>query len=188
MEDLILFFKQLCPLSLEDEERMRLLWSKEVVLKRGEYLIEKGAIERSLFFVLEGTFRIYFPQDHDEISVGFGYKNTLLCSFPSFIRNRPSDYYIQALQKSKVLQISKTDFMELKANSPHIENAWQFALEEALLGKIDKETEMLAFAPQQRYERLLKRSPHIFQLIPKKYIASYLGMTPETLSRISPKH
>ena len=55
------------------------------------------------------------------------------------------------------------------------------------LGKITRETEVLTFTPEERYERLWKRSPHLFQLVPQKYIASYLGMKPETLSRVKRK-
>ena len=65
-----------------------------------------------------------------------------------------------------------------------IERAWRKLTEEALLGKIQREVEMLTFTPNERYERLLERSPHVFQKIPLKYLASYLRMSPETLSRI----
>ncbi|MCE2734433.1 MAG: hypothetical protein LW821_13820 [Flammeovirgaceae bacterium] len=71
-------------------------------------------------------------------------------------------------------------------NNISIERAWRILQEKALLGKIERETELLTFTPEQRVNRLLQRSPHLFQIIPRKYIASYLRMTPETLSRLKP--
>jgi len=71
-------------------------------------------------------------------------------------------------------------------NNISIERAWRILQEKALLGKIERETELLTFTPEQRVNRLLQRSPHLFQFIPRKYIASYLRMTPETLSRLKP--
>ena len=68
-------------------------------------------------------------------------------------------------------------------NSPELERLWRIMMEEALLGRIEREIDLLTIAPQTRIQRLLNRSPHIFQIVPLKYIASYLRMTPETLSR-----
>lgn len=159
-------------------------WIHEKTLKRGQFLIQKNQVEKHLYFVASGAMRIYFPHESEEICVGFAYENTLVCSYPSFIKSEPSDYYIQALKKTHVIGISRSKFYDALAQSLPLERAWRKLTEEALLGKIQREVEMLTFTPKQRYERLLNRSPHIFQKIPLKYIASYLRMSPETLSRI----
>ena len=173
---------------LKDEELSELLerWNRPVELKRNEFLIKKGQTESRLFFVLSGSMRIYFPNREDEICVGFCHPNNLVCSYPSFIRNEPSEYYIHALAKTELMAIDRTEFYALFDSSRNIERAWRMLEEEALIGKIEREVEMLTFTPEERYHRLIKRSPHIFQNIPRKYIASYLRMTPETLSRIRP--
>lgn len=173
---------------LTDEETQVLLghWSKATTLKRNEFLIQKGQVEAALFYVVSGSMRIYFPHHDDEICVGFAHEGNLICSFPSFIRNLPSEYYIQALAKTELISIGRQHFYALFDVFPRIERAWRMLEEEALLGKIERETEMLTFTPEERYQRLLERSAHIFQTIPRKYIASYLRMTPETLSRIRP--
>jgi len=173
---------------LKEEELSALLdkWNRSVELKRNDFLITKGQTESSLFFVLSGSMRIYFPNQEDEICVGFAYANTLICSYPSFILEQPSEYYIQVLAKSDMMAIDRSDFYSLFDSYRNIERAWRMLEEEALLGKIQREVEMLTFTPEERYHRLIKRSPHIFQIIPRKYIASYLRMTPETLSRIRP--
>jgi CRP-like cAMP-binding protein len=173
---------------LEAEELSALLdkWDRHVELNRNDFLIRKGETESSLFFVLSGSMRIFFPHQEDEICVGFAHTDNLICSYPSFILNKPSDYYIQALSKTELVAINRADFYLLLDSYRNIERAWRMLEEDALLGKIEREVEMLTFTPEERYHRLIRRSPHIFQIIPRKYIASYLRMTPETLSRIRP--
>lgn len=90
---------------------------------------------------------------------------------------------MQALTKLKFAKINRSDFYQNMDKIPKLERCWRMITEEALLGKIEREVEMLTFSPEERYQRLLERSSHVFQLIPKEYIASYLRMTPETLSR-----
>lgn len=173
-------------LSLSDAESHALTksWTKEKTLERNEYLISKGEVETNLYYVAEGAMRIYFPHDDEEICVGFAYTNSLICSYPSFIQNKPSDYYIQALTRTQVLSISREAFYTLFETHPRIERCWRMLEEQALLGKIEREVEMLTYSPDERAQRLMNRSPQLFQIVPKKYIASYLRMKPETLSRV----
>lgn len=184
MQELLSLLNSIVKLSPEDERLIQEHWAHDRSILRNEYLIEKDSLDYNLYFVAEGSLRIFYPNDGEEICVGFGYTNTLLVSFQTFLRDLPSDYYVQALKKTKLSYIKREDFLKLRQASENIDRLWNKAMEEALIGKIERETEMLTFSPQQRLERLFKRSPHIFQIIPRKHIASYLGMTPETLSRI----
>ncbi|TPE40276.1 Crp/Fnr family transcriptional regulator [Pontibacter mangrovi] len=163
---------------------MEARWQRQVQLNRLDFLIRQGQVEQGLYFVVSGALRIYYPLPDEEICVGFGYPNTLLVSFPSFVAGKPSDYCIQALRKSELLGISKTNFMQLVEERPNIRRFWYEQLEKALVGKIEREVDLLLPEPGQRLQRVLQRSPHLFQHIPKKYIASYLRMSPETLSRL----
>lgn len=158
-------------------------WQKPRSLRRGDFLTRKGQVEQHLYYILEGTVIIFYDIEENEQVVGFGYADTLILSIPSFIRNRPSDYYIQAMGPTELLGISRTDFYRLLEQYPLLERTWRQMVEEALLGRIEREIDLLTVSPRERIQRLLNRSPHIFQLIPNKYIASYLRMTPETLSR-----
>ncbi len=81
--------------------------------------------------------------------------------------------------------IARNDLYRLFDAFPQLERSWQLQEEQALLGKIEREVELLTLSPVERYQRLLERSPHIFQIIRRKYIASYLRMTPETMSRLA---
>ena len=185
-EKILGIFKSKIDLSETESEAFISCWKQhEQELRRNDFLIQKGQVESNLFFIIHGSLRIYFPHDEEEICVGFAYDNNLICSYPSFILGKPSDYYLQILSTTQVASISRSDFYALFDLYPRLERAWRFLEEEALMGKIEREVEMLTFTPEERYKRLLERSPHIFQIIPRKYIASYLRMTPETLSRIS---
>lgn len=184
MEALLSIFEAKVPFSPQAREALLEAWKHRKALKRGENLIEIGKVEDQLYWVESGTLRIFFPFNGEEVCVGFGYPNTFLVSYPSFIKNEHSEYVIQAIRKSTLLGISRKDFYACLDRFPEIERAWRMLTEEALLGKIEREVEKLTFSPQQRLERLLSRSPRLFQLIPKKYIASYLRMKPETLSRM----
>ncbi|WP_266203810.1 Crp/Fnr family transcriptional regulator [Pontibacter kalidii] len=176
--------QQIPYLAPEDIAALEMLWQKRVHLSRYDFLTRQGQVEQNLYFVASGALRLYYPLPDEEICVGFAYPNTLVVSFPSFVAGKPSDYYIQALRKSELLGISKNDFMQLVEERPHIKRFWYEQLEKALLGKIEREVDLLLPEPEQRLQRVLQRSPHLFQHIPKKYIASYLRMSPETLSRL----
>jgi len=179
-------FSAMTPLSREEGDALVSSWTESRSLRRNDFLIRKGEVEDRLFYVIAGSMRIYYPHGDEQICVGFAHDENLICSYPSFILSEPSDYYIQALGKTEVISIRRSDFYELFDRFPKIERAWRQIGERALLGKIQREVEMLTFTPEERYKRLILRSPHLFQKIPRKYIASYLRMTPETLSRIRP--
>jgi CRP-like cAMP-binding protein len=185
-ENIISIFESKIKLSQTTRDELKEAWYTKVVLKRHDYLAKPGEIESHLFYVVSGSMRIYFPHESEEICVGFAYDNSLICSYPSFIQQKKSQYAIQALTKTETLAITRKDFYQLLSTHRDLETAWRMLEEDALLGKIEREAEMLTFSPEQRYNRLLERSPQLFQIIPRKYIASYLRMTPETLSRIRP--
>src|ERR1041384_4643165 len=96
-EKLLRIFGSKTPLPADAQQALLDHWKHPVKLKRHQFLIEKDQTETNLFYIIEGSVRIYFPHHDEEICVGFGYDNSLICSYPSFIRNQPSTYYIQAL-------------------------------------------------------------------------------------------
>tara|TARA_R110002049_G_scaffold174462_3_gene341657 strand:- start:12551 stop:13087 length:537 start_codon:yes stop_codon:yes gene_type:complete len=160
------------------------LWDKTMALKRNDYLKVKGSIDTNLYLVLSGSLRIFVIDEFEEHTIRFGYKNNLIAALDSFLNEQPSDFYIQALKSSTLKVISKTKFMDYVTSSFENTKTWQLILENFALQQMERERDILTTSPVERYNRVLKRSPQLFQEIPNKYIASYLRMTPETLSRI----
>ncbi|SDJ91610.1 cAMP-binding domain of CRP or a regulatory subunit of cAMP-dependent protein kinases [Catalinimonas alkaloidigena] len=159
-------------------------WQKEVTVARGDFLSRRGQVEHHLYFVQSGALWLSYPTETEDICVGFAYAPSLICSFPSFIEGRPSEYNIQALRKSELRGITRHDFYAFMQEHTALAAFWHTQIERALLGRIEREIDLMLHDPAQRLARLQARSPHLFQLVPRKYIASYLRMTPETLSRI----
>ncbi|KAA9331335.1 Crp/Fnr family transcriptional regulator [Hymenobacter busanensis] len=175
---------QVPSLTPADIEQMMPLWNRQVRLKRGDFLIGEGQTEQHLYFVVDGTMRIYLPTPDEDICVGFAYANTMVTSVPSFLGNKPSEYCIQALRQCELLAIGRTDWLNLTEQNDNFARFWRKEMERSVLGLIERQIDLLLPEPQQRLDRVRNRSPRLFQLIPKKYIASYLRMTPETLSRL----
>ncbi len=162
----------------------RNVWDYEMKLDRNEYLKVKGSIDTNLYLVKNGSLRIFVLDESEEHTIRFGYKNNLIAALDSFLNEKPSDLYIQALKKTTLLVITKQNFQNFIMSSPENTRIWYQILEDFILQQMERERDILTTSPVERYKRVLKRSPQLFQEIPNKYIASYLRMTPETLSRI----
>ena len=160
------------------------LWEKRIKLNRNEYLKVAGSVDTNLYFVKSGSLRIFVIDDAEEHTIRFGYQNNIIASLDSFITNKPSDYYIQAIKKTELFVLSKPTLKKLIGSSAQLLQYWSEILEELIFQQLERERDILTSSPAERYKRVLQRSPQLFQEIPNKYIASYLRMTPETLSRV----
>jgi CRP-like cAMP-binding protein len=159
-------------------------WGRKRVLAKDEFLIREGTVESNLYYVESGSFRVYFIEGEQERTMRFGYAGTFISSLDSFLNQTPSKFHIQAIKKSVVLGIDHTSLIHLIEESAELQRLWIAALSELIGQHVDREIHMLTTTPLDRYQILLNRSPWIFQEVPHKYIASYLRMTPETLSRL----
>ena len=148
------------------------LFEKKIILKRGEVLKHPNTIDINIYYIEKGSLKIYIIDSDQEQIVRFGYKNNLITSLDSFLSGKPSDFYISAIKSSVVWVLSKDRFMDFLNNHPQYQKSWTVILEDLVLQQIE------------RYERVAKRSKNLFQEIPEKYIANYLRMSPETLSRL----
>ena len=160
------------------------LWEDEITVARNEYLKVEGSTDTRLYYILNGSLRIYVLQEYEEHTIRFGYQNNLIGALDSFITEQPSDLYIQALKKSDLKIISKKRLLGLLESDTSYLKLWYQILEQLVYQQMERERDLLTNSPMERYQRVLKRSPQLFQEIPNKYIASYLRMTPETLSRL----
>jgi len=165
---------------LKDEN----LFEKAIILNRNEYLKESGSTDTNIYFIREGSVRIFISDNAEERNIRFGYSGNIIVSLDSFLSNKPSPLYIQALKKTIILVATKGSFMQIMNKDPQHLQLWNSVLEDLNLQQFEREIDLLTQSPRERYYRLLKRSPQVFQQIPNKHIANYLRMTPETLSRI----
>lgn len=164
-------------------EALIALSKKAISFSRNEFLQVGGNIDTNLYFVKSGAFKIFIETETGEQIIRFGYKDNFVALLDSFLTNNPTIYFIQALKKSSVEVISKeslNNFLQVNANK----NVWQSLLENLILQQLDREIDLLTTSPKQRYERVLARSPQLFQEISNRHIANYLRMSPETLSRL----
>lgn len=163
------------------------LWEKEISLKRNEYLKMEGEKDTHIYFIVEGSLRLFVFDGEEEHTIRLGYTGNIITALGSFITETPTDLYMQALKSTQLLAITKTSFMEFIQSSKENLNLWMQITSFLIYELLERERDILTSSPAERYQRVLKRSPQLFQEIPNKYIASYLRMTPETLSRIKKK-
>ncbi|MEL1244182.1 cyclic nucleotide-binding domain-containing protein [Flavobacterium sp. DGU11] len=159
-------------------------WSAAVELKRGESLFIAGRADLPVYFLEQGTLRIICQNGEDTNTIRFAYKDSLFAAMDELITSLPTLYSAEAIKQTVVRFIPKADFLHfINSDTKHLE-LWNTILGYVIIGQLERETDLLTTSPRERYERVLRRSPQLFQEVPHKYIASYLRMTPETLSRL----
>lgn len=153
--------------------------------KRKTVLTAAGETERHIYVVLEGIQRaFYLSETGREATIVFTYP----CSFSgvadSFLTQTPSTVFFETLTTSKFLRASYAQLEELQQRFPLIRQ-WVLTLTaHALKGALQRQAELLCYSAEEKFRILLNRSPHLLQLIPHKYIASYLGLDPATFSKL----
>lgn len=158
--------------------------ASRMIISKGDFLIREGETERNLYLVESGALRVFYLSEFEEMTIRFGYRGSIITSLSSFIKGTPSEFYIDAIRRTTVKALSKDALMNLVNESIHSLKQYTALLESLVTQQIEREIDLLITSPHERLNRVLKRSPNLFQEIPLKYIASYLRMTPETLSRI----
>jgi CRP-like cAMP-binding protein len=156
---------------------------KQIILERNEFLKVADSIDTNIYFIESGSLRVFVINEYEEQTIRFGYKGNIIVSLDSFLSGKPSDLYIQAIKKSEVKVISKAMFDEFLKSELN-KDWWIKALTSLVLQQMEREMDILTSSPKERYERVFKRSPQLFQEVPHRYIANYLRMSPETLSRL----
>ncbi|MEN0004253.1 MAG: Crp/Fnr family transcriptional regulator [Bacteroidota bacterium] len=159
------------------------LSDKTITISRNAFLKVKGSIDTNVYYVESGSLRIFILHDYEEQIIRFGYQGNIIVAMDSFLTGKPSNFYIQALKKTTVRVIPKQRLDEFLATASN-RKWWIQVLENLVLQQMEREIDLLTLSPRERYERVLQRSPQLFQEIPGKYIANYLRMSAETLSRL----
>jgi CRP-like cAMP-binding protein len=158
--------------------------SEAKTVNKGEFLLKEGETEKHLYWVESGALRVFYLSDMEELTIRLGYTGSFINSLASFLTGNPSEFYVEAIRKTKIRFISKTALQQLAHQDMETLSQYTSLIELLVTQQIEREIDLLISSPSERLQRVLKRSPNVFQEVPLKYIASYLRMTPETLSRI----
>lgn len=159
---------------------------KKKVIKKNDYLLRQGDICKDLIFVQQGCLRLFYLKDDIELSVWFAFQQSSAIEISSFISGNPSNYFIQAIEDSEILYLPKTVLNSLYQNHPKMQEMMRNFWEDVILNLIDRFTALQKDSAEKRYLDLLNK-PEYLQAIPQKYLASFLGVTPTSLSRIRKK-
>jgi CRP-like cAMP-binding protein len=152
--------------------------------KKKEHILAYQEVCQEAFFILEGCMRYYHIVDGEEQTGQFFFEGAWYSDYESFLFNRPSEQSIQALEKTSVASLSKQALEKLFVEVPKFERFGRLMAENAFMG-LRKRTESLTqLSAIERYNVLLKNRPKVIRRVPQKYIASYLGIQPQSLSRI----
>ncbi len=171
--------------SISDEGRkqfLSLLVKRK--LQKGERLFDDGDICRDLVFVEKGMLRqFYFKNGHD-VTEHFSYEGSILISIESFFKQQPTYLLAEALEPSEIYLLSYNQLRSNIASSWDIDTLYRRILEDSLITSQQKADSMRYESASERYNKLLQKQPEVIKRAPLSYIASYLLMTPETLSRV----
>lgn len=159
------------------------IW-KPFSAKRKEVLTMAGESERYLYFVSEGVQRVYYLDDENrEATLVFTYAPSFGGILDSILLQTPSRYYFETLTASEFLRTSVIDFNACIEKYPSVGTFVRKGLSHVLAGLLERQVDLQCFSSEERFKKLLQRSPHILQLVPHKYLANYLGMDATNFSK-----
>jgi CRP-like cAMP-binding protein len=147
-------------------------------------LLQAGEISHYIHIIKTGCLRQWFNKDGKEITVQFFFEGQPVASIDSFLNNQPSLLTIESIEPSRIISISKETFDKLHKLYPELKDKFYEFLFQRFRNYALLFLSRIKDSPQERYNDLLKNNPDIIKRIPQHYIASYLGITPISLSRI----
>jgi CRP-like cAMP-binding protein len=160
---------------------------KEVKVPAKTTLLQEGEISKKAYFIKKGCLRLWFNNNGKDITFQFFFENEAISSVESFRSGEPSQFAIESIEPSTILVITKKNYELMAKSIPGYDVFLQDILFQRLSHYSKLFLSLIKDNPQKRYAALLKNSPHIIQRVPQHYIASYLGITPVSLSRIRNK-
>ncbi|WP_157584787.1 Crp/Fnr family transcriptional regulator [Spirosoma arboris] len=157
---------------------------ESVAYQKNDCLIQAGQAEKYIYYIDEGMVRLFLTNNGRDISLDFIFSNDFVSAYSSFLTGQPTAFTVQALSDVQALRFSRTKLLALYDQSHKAERIGRLIAEQAFLRKTSREVQFLTNNAKQRYVQLLEQNPVLVQTIPVRHLASYLGIAPESLSRI----
>jgi CRP-like cAMP-binding protein len=183
VQALVDYIRRQIPLSLEEESIVLELFH-EKTYKKGEHLLSEGDVCRHITFIEEGLVRYYFRQNGEERTNYFNKEGEFVCDYVSFLPKQPTIVNIQAVEDCMVRQVSYEGIQQFYQRVAHGERFGRLALEAVFVNIVAQVASVYTDPPEARYRNFLLNYPDVAQRIPQYYIASYVGVQPQSLSRI----
>jgi|SRR5690606_18484895 len=153
-------------------------------INKNQIITKQGETEKFLSFIEKGIVRFYIPDSESELTFNFTFEKEFTCAYDSFLTQIPSKYELQALTDIVLWQISYEDLQKIYEQTRIGNYLGRFTFEKLFLNKSKREISLLKYNAKERYLNLFKERPEILKNVPLKYVASYIGITPQALSRI----
>jgi len=171
--------------ALTDDE-FNLLAGKIIVrnFDRRMQLLRVGETEQYMNFVVRGLVRMYFYKGRTELITNIAREGELVSSSASFLSGRASHYFIETLEPTTLLSVTRADLDAVYQQSVRIERLGRLLTTQFVMQKEEWEYECMRLDTRERFTRFMERNPDLVQRVPQKYLASYLNMKPETFSRL----
>jgi CRP-like cAMP-binding protein len=182
-ESLKILLRSLAPFSDEDLDKATEKFYPES-LKRNDFFCKAGRIADRIAYVNRGVLRSYYMVNEKETTTFFGLPGSMAVALPSFLQMIPSHENIQALEDSELIVIHREELFRLYEHDWKWQQVGRVLMEHYYIRLEEHMISLQSESAVERYERLAARSPEVFQAVQLQYIASYLGISPETLSRI----
>ena len=183
MEKLFQYFKKFNSLSKEAEDAIAEI-SSMVTIKKNKDLQPIGHTCKTIYFIKRGIARIYYFKDGIDITERFFFEDSIIARVESLFTGKPSRKAIQALEDAETIAINASQLFKLYDSFPEIERLFRKIFEAAYVETVNR-IEGIQFHPaEERYNALLNEAPNVLMRVPLKYVASYLGITQVSLSRI----
>ena len=167
-----------------EEQEIIVSHFKKLTYKKGDFFLAEGQVCKQVGFITKGLMRYYINDDGEEKTYAFSQENQYVCNYESFLPQNPSSKIIQALEDSDVFVLSYTDLQLLYASVREWERYGRIAIETVFLQMLKDINSFYTETSEVRYERLLTNHPDLQQRVSQYHIASFVGVKPQSLSRI----
>jgi len=151
---------------------------------KGDYLTKEGQVEHAIYFLNKGATRNYFSKDGKEFTVDFQFEGDFVTAYFSLITGEPSSVIIELLEDTEAVIIPARTLNEFYSKYTNGEKIGRLMAEGQYVKRLRKEMDLLSLTAEERYTRLMKKNPDLVSAISVKHLSSYLGIQPESLSRI----